>query len=140
MIEADEKLFGTNENYRHYAVLNQIDRHAHELIDGPTRIVMMAYRNKRDGVHSVHRFHDKLFDYGIPHVFEFHEAEAHRWDSGWLSRAVEYLFLERLPEGVGKALQPPKTKAQVAALHRGALAEQAYESDRRAAGLVCERE
>jgi hypothetical protein len=121
MIEADEKLFGTNENYRDYAVLNQIDRHAHELIDGPTRIVMMAYRNKRDGVHSVHRFHDKLFDYGIAHIFEFHEAEAHRWDSGWLSRAVEYLFLERLPEGVGKTLGTPKTEAQIAALHRGAV-------------------
>ena len=94
MIEADETLFGTDENYRDYAVLNQIDRHAHELIDGPTRIVMMAYRNERDSVHSVHRFHDKLFDYGIPHVFEFHEAEAHRWDSGWLPEALAFLMKE----------------------------------------------
>ena len=127
MIEADEKLFGTNENYRDYAVLNQIDRHAHKLIDGPTRIVMMAYRNERDGVHSVHRFHDKLFDYGIPHVFEFHEAEAHRWDSGWLPRAVAYLFLEELPDGTGTGTGKGSeqanrlTKAQVAALHRGAV-------------------
>ena len=37
---------------------------------------------------------EKLFDYGIPHVFEFHEKETHRWDSGWLPRAVAYLFAE----------------------------------------------
>lgn len=121
MIDADEKLFGTDANYRDYAVLNQIDRHAHELIDGPTRIVMMAYRNDRDGVHAVHRFHDKLYDYGIPHVFEFHEAEAHRWDSGWLPRAVAHLYSEDLPEGTGKKSKAAKTQEQIDALHRGAL-------------------
>jgi len=63
---------------------------------------MMAYRNNRGGFFSVNQFHDKLFDYGIPHVFEFHAKEKHRWDSGWLPRAVEYLFMEDLPEGTGK--------------------------------------
>eukprot|EP01052_Picozoa_sp_SAG31_P014382 SAG31_NODE_891_length_11186_cov_6.643366_7_plen_75_part_00 len=43
-------------------------------------------------------FQGRLFDLQIPHVFELHSKEEHRWDSGWLQRAVAYLFAEALPE------------------------------------------
>jgi hypothetical protein len=43
-------------------------------------------------------FQGRLFDLQIPHVFELHGKEEHRWDTGWLQRAVTYLFAEALPE------------------------------------------
>ena len=98
----DKKQLGSEETFQEYCVMNLVDKHAARLKGGPTRIVMMSYRNQRDGHFSVNRFHDKLFDHGIPHVFEFHAQEQHRWDSGWLPRAVGYLFLEDLPEGTGE--------------------------------------
>ena len=94
----DTHLMGTEENFQKYCLLNLVDQHAKELKNGPTRIVMMSYRNNRDGFFSVNRFQEKLFDYGIPYVFEFHTKEKHRWDSGWLPRAVAYLFSEDIPK------------------------------------------
>jgi len=102
MYPPDKKQLGTEENYQQYCVMNLVDKHAEVLKGGPTRIVMMAYRNNRDGHFAVSRFHDKLFDHGIPHVFEYHAREAHRWDSGWLPRAVAYLFMEDLTKDTGK--------------------------------------
>ena len=98
----DKKQIGSEENFQQYCVMNLVDKHAERLKGGPTRIVMMAYRNNRDGHFSVNRFHDKLFDHGIPHVFEYHARERHRWDGGWLPRAVGYLFMEDLPPDTGK--------------------------------------
>ena len=31
-------------------------------------------------------------------LYQLHGKEEHRWDSGWLPRAVSYLFAEPLPE------------------------------------------
>ena len=94
----DKKQIGTEENFQRYCIMKLVDKHAKVLKGGPTRIIMMAYRNNRDGHFSVNGFHDRLFDLGIPHVFEYHAKEAHRWDSGWLPRAVGYLFMEDLPK------------------------------------------
>ena len=98
----DKKQLGSEENFQQYCIMNLVDKHVENLKGGPTRIIMMAYRNNRDGFFSVSQFHDKLFDYGIPHVFEYHAKEQHRWDSGWLPRAAGYLFMEDLPEGTGR--------------------------------------
>jgi len=95
----DKKQFGTEKNFQQNCIMNLVDKHAKTLKGGPTRIIMMAYRNNRDGHFSVNRFHDKLFDLGIPHVFEYHAKEKHRWDSGWLPRAVGYLFMEDFSNG-----------------------------------------
>ena len=62
----------------------------------------MLMRTRRDGHFASDRFHEKLLEYRVPHVLEYHAAEKHRWDSGWLPRAVAYLFLENLPEGTGR--------------------------------------
>lgn len=98
----DKKQLGDEETFQEYCVMNLVQKHSKVLKNGPTRIVMMAYRNKRDAFFSVNRFHEKLFDLGIPHIFEFHTKEDHRWDSGWLPRAIAYLFLEDLPENTGR--------------------------------------
>lgn len=45
-------------------------------------------------------FQGRLFDLQIPHLFELHSKEEHRWDTGWLQRAVAYLFAETLPENL----------------------------------------
>lgn len=97
----DKKQLGTEDNFQNYCVLKLIEKHAATLKAGPTRIIMMSYRNDRDAFFSVNNFHAKLFDLGIPHVFEYHAEEAHRWDSGWLSRAAAYLFMEDLPASSG---------------------------------------
>lgn len=98
----DRKQLGNEENFQSYCVMNLVEKHAQTLKGGPSRIVMMAYRNKRDSFFSVNAFHDKLFDLGIPHIFEYHAQEDHRWDSGWLPRAAAYLFMEDLPETLGQ--------------------------------------
>ena len=46
-------------------------------------------------------FQGRLFDLEIPRVFELHKKEEHRWDTGWLQRAVMYLFAEPLPDDQG---------------------------------------
>ena len=102
MYTPDKKQMGTEENFQKYCIMKLIDKHAKVLKGGPTRIIMMAYRNNRGGFFSVRKFHDKLLDYGIPHVFEYHAREKHRWDSGWLPRAVGYLFIEDPPKGLGR--------------------------------------
>jgi len=118
----DKKQLGTEKNFQQYCVMNLVDKHAKSLKGGPTRIIMMAYRNNRDGHFSVNRFHDKLFDYGIPHVFEYHAREKHRWDSGWLPRAVGYLFMEdfsKSPKPAGEKSVPDILRRTYAAARVG---------------------
>ena len=98
----DEAQVGDDENFQRYCSLNLIEEHAEKLRGGPTRFVILSCRNDRDPASSLatSQFQARLFDLGIPHVFELHAKEEHRWDTGWLQRAVDYLFAEPLPDSL----------------------------------------
>ena len=96
----DADQLGSDATFQQYCALNLIEEQAAVLRDGPTRLVILSCRPDRDPTSSLATsvFQAKLFDLQIPHLFELHGKEEHRWDSGWLPRAVSYLFAEPLPE------------------------------------------
>ena len=64
MFPPDKKQIGTEKNYQQYCVMNLVDKHAEQLKAGPTRIIMMAYRNNRDGFFNVSRHFGKTLGGG----------------------------------------------------------------------------
>lgn len=55
---------------------------------GSTRVAIYGFSEFR----GHHQFlHYRMLKLGIPHVFQDGPRRAHRWDSGWLPEAVEFL-------------------------------------------------
>lgn len=80
--------FGSRSNFETYRITNLIrDRGA--ALGEETRIFYYNTEGKRaaGGV----KIHELMMDEGIPHRYLFEPKRTHRWDSGWIPQAVEFL-------------------------------------------------
>jgi len=80
---------GPEEHFAHYCVADLIAQRAGLLGGQPARFAIFG-----QGIFNEDqvRFHERLLDLGIPHVFENVLIRKHAWDSGWLTPAVEAIL------------------------------------------------
>ncbi len=81
------EIFATPENFENYRVVSLLQRRAAELRDRK-RLILLGYGNFR-GDHQ--KVHDLMADLRISHVYADGPKREHRWESGWLSEAVQWL-------------------------------------------------
>jgi len=80
-------IFGTQENFEQYRIETLLRTGAARL-GGKPRLVLTGYGNFR--AHHV-RIHEEMMHWGVPHAYRDGPQREHRWDSGWVSEAVELL-------------------------------------------------
>jgi len=85
------RIFGTKENFERYRLSNLI-RERGKALGEKTRIFYYNTEGRR-GVGGA-RIHQVLVEAGVPHRYLFEPKRTHRWDSGWIPQAVEFLFGE----------------------------------------------
>lgn len=80
-------IFGTQASYATYAIPSALPAHAAEL-QGPARIWLGGW----SGWHAdMIAAHDQMTNLGIAHAWVDGPQVAHRWDSGWVQGAIEFL-------------------------------------------------
>jgi len=86
-----ETILGTQENFEHYRVDKLIEQRADLLKQSGARLILLG-----DGRFAAeHQFiHEKLEMLGVPHHWEHGTPREHKWNSGWLEPAVQFLFSE----------------------------------------------
>lgn len=86
--------FGDQANYeRHRITRELLERRLDELKKAP-RLCLVGYANVRDHHAALHR---ELEDLGIPHGYFNDVRRTHRWDSGWLPEAIDWLAAPNHP-------------------------------------------
>lgn len=81
------EVFETQANMDRYCVVDLINRSV-ETLAGEPRLALYGYSDFR----SQHQFlHYHMLKLGIPHEFQDGPRREHRWDSGWLPAAVQFL-------------------------------------------------
>jgi hypothetical protein len=82
------QVFGTQENMNRYCVVDLLARST-ALAQQESRLALYGYSDFR----GQHQFlHHYLLRLGIPHSYEDGPRRQHRWDSGWVKQAVEFLM------------------------------------------------
>lgn len=81
------EIFGTQENFDRYRVETLVRTEAGRLGDKP-RLVLLGFGNFRD---QHVRVHEKMLEWGVPHVYRDGPVRSHHWDSGWVPEAVALL-------------------------------------------------
>jgi hypothetical protein len=81
-------IFGTPENFEQYRITALLERCAPQLRDR-SRLILLGYGNFR-AQHA--QAHARMTELGIAHVYRDGPKREHRWESGWLSEAVEMLL------------------------------------------------
>ena len=84
--------FGSFENFEKYRISKLVRTHAKGLGDE----VRLFYFNRDGNVRGWGgaQIHDLLVEQGIPHRYVFEPYRDHRWDSGWIPEAMEFLVAE----------------------------------------------
>lgn len=80
-------IFGTQSNFERYCLLNLIESRPQPFAES-TRIGIFGYDNFRE--HHL-AFHQRLQELGLAHVHVDGPKRKHRWDSGWIPEAIEFL-------------------------------------------------
>jgi len=83
--------FGTEANFERYRISTLIRERGKEL-DGEVRLFYYNTEGRR-AVGGA-RIHQLMVEEEIPHLYLFEPKRTHRWDSGWLPRAVAFLMGE----------------------------------------------
>lgn len=86
-----EGIFGTQENFEKYQIIQLLKRHAAELRDG-NRIILSGYDYFRKQHQQTHEVMGAL---RIPHEYRDGPERKHDWHSGWVEEAVGLLFQTR---------------------------------------------
>jgi Putative esterase len=81
------EVFGTQANMDRYCVVELINRSA-EAFAGEPRLGLYGYSDFR-GHHQFLHYH--MLKLGIPHEYRDGPRREHRWDSGWVPEAVDFL-------------------------------------------------
>lgn len=82
------EIYGTQENFRQYAIPGLLEKQAGLLAGRKPRIALLGYDAFQEHMAQAHALMDKL---SIPHFYENSMRRVHRWDSGWLQPALGYL-------------------------------------------------
>ncbi len=90
------EVFGTESNMDLYCVNLLIDHAGRQLGDSP-RLALFGHSDFRGHLQFLHY---RMLKLGIPHVFEDDGRREHRWDSGWLPQAVDFVVRD---ESIGEA-------------------------------------
>lgn len=83
--------FGTTTNFERYR-LSALIRGEGTALGGKARLFYYNTEGRRAVGGAL--IHQLLVDEGIPHRYLFEPKRTHRWDSGWLPQAVEFLVGE----------------------------------------------
>jgi hypothetical protein len=87
-LERINRIFGTISNFEDYRISELLKKNG-KLLGQSARIFYYSCEGKRAaGGVEIHRF---MVELGIPHQYLFEPKREHRWDSGWISGAVEFL-------------------------------------------------
>jgi hypothetical protein len=81
------EVFATQENMDRYCVVDLVEQSVEALAKEP-RLALYGYSEFR-GHHQFLHYH--MLKRGIPHEYSDGPRRSHRWDSGWLPDAVEFL-------------------------------------------------
>ncbi len=81
-------IFGTEENFKRYRVMDLLREKSDSLRDGK-RLILMGYGPTPQGHEKVHALLEEL---QIPHEYRDGPQRNHDWHSGWVSEAVELLL------------------------------------------------
>lgn len=93
-IEADEQAeriarnWGTVENFEAYRISSLIKTKGRELGDEARLFYFSTKGTRAKGGVEIHRL---LVEYEIPHRYVFEPSRKHRWDTGWIPEAFEFL-------------------------------------------------
>lgn len=87
------EVFATQANMDEYCVARLLEREAARLADTP-RLALYGYSDFRGHHQFLHYYMLKL---GIAHEYTDGPRREHRWDSGWLPEAVEFLCKQWRP-------------------------------------------
>jgi len=81
------EVFDTQDNMNRYCIVDLLRESAASLADSP-RLALCDFCDFRGQMQFLHYYLIKL---GIPHAYQDGPRDRHRWDSGWLSGAVDFL-------------------------------------------------
>ena len=96
------EVFATPENMDKYCVSALLEREAARLAGKP-RLALYGYSDFR----GHHQFlHYRMLKLGIPHEYADGPRREHRWDSGWLPEAVDFLSRDASLHGTESPSQP----------------------------------
>jgi hypothetical protein len=87
------QVFGTQENMNRYCIVDLLGT-AKDLVGGEPRLGLLGYSDFR-GQHQFLHYH--MLKLNVPHAYQDGPRREHRWDSGWLPQAVEFLANGQLP-------------------------------------------
>lgn len=81
--------WGTRENFERYR-LSTLIRTRGKALGNEARLFYFNVEGRRGpGGEALHRL---LVEYEIPHRYVYEPHREHRWDSGWLPEAIDFLF------------------------------------------------
>jgi hypothetical protein len=91
-VKSAEYTFGDLENFEKYRVSTLLKNNKHKLgID--TRI--FYYNTEGNRARGGAAIHKLMVELEIPHLYIFEPKRKHRWDSGWLPKAVNFLVEDK---------------------------------------------
>ncbi|CAN5367971.1 hypothetical protein BH10PLA1_BH10PLA1_01580 [soil metagenome] len=85
------KHFGTPAAAAPYVPATLVKQKAADFAKGPPRLTILGHNLYE---HDTRAFHELLQAQGIPHRYDNDLPAKHRWDSGWLPKAVEIMLGE----------------------------------------------
>ena len=85
------EVFGTDENFRGYALPGLLLKRRAQLVGQSPRLVLMGYALVEDHTRDMHALLDQ---WGIPHQYDLRKWPRHTWESGWFPEAVRLLMKE----------------------------------------------
>lgn len=87
----DEKIardFGTKENFEHYRISSLLKEKG-TILGSNQRLFYYNVEGKRGAGGA--KIHQLMIELGIPHRYLYEPKIKHRWDSGWIPEAINFL-------------------------------------------------
>lgn len=82
------RIFGSRENFEKYRLSTLLKTRGKELGPNP-RLFYYSTEGKRAVGGS--KLHQQMVDLSFPHRYRFEPKRKHRWDSGWIPTAIDFL-------------------------------------------------
>ena len=86
-----ERIFGSAKNFENYRLSTLLRKRGAEPGEKARLFYYNTEGNRADGGSELHQLMVRL---EFPHHYVFEPKRPHRWDSGWLPKAVEFLVRE----------------------------------------------
>ena len=82
------RIFGSRENFESYRLSNLLRDRAAALGNEPRLFYYNTGGTRAQGGAEIHQL---MVELGVPHRYLFEPKRPHRWDSGWLAEAIQFL-------------------------------------------------